>query len=55
VPKKSGAAWYVKDDPTFSDTIATVRRVLWAVPNFSISVLAVRCPKFSPNFTLMAL
>jgi len=31
------AAWYVKEDPTFSDAIATVRRVLWAVPNFSIS------------------
>jgi DDE superfamily endonuclease len=33
------AAWYVKDDPTFSDAIATVRRVLWAVPNLSISRL----------------
>jgi hypothetical protein len=31
------AAWYVKDDPTFSDAIATVRRVLWAVPNLSTS------------------
>jgi len=31
------AAWYVKDDPTFSDAIATVRRLLWAIPNFSIS------------------
>lgn len=31
------AAWYVKHDPTFSDAIATVRRVLWAVPDFSIS------------------
>jgi hypothetical protein len=31
------AAWYAKEDPTFSDAIATVRRVLWACPNFSIS------------------
>src|SRR3954463_15093341 len=25
-----GAAWYKKSDPTFSDCIATVRRILWA-------------------------
>ena len=31
------AAWYVKDELTFSDAIATVRRVLWSVPNLSIS------------------
>jgi hypothetical protein len=31
------AAWYAKKDPTFSDAIATVRRILWAVPNFSTS------------------
>jgi hypothetical protein len=31
------AAWYAKEDPTFSDAIATVRRVLWAFPNFSMS------------------
>ena len=31
------AAWYVKDDPTFSDAIATVRRRLWSVPNLAIS------------------
>jgi len=30
-------AWYVKDGPTFSDAIATVRRVLWSVPNLSTS------------------
>jgi hypothetical protein len=29
------AAWYVKDHATFSDVIATVRRILWAFPNFS--------------------
>jgi len=31
------AAWYVKDELTFSNAIATVRRVLWAVPNLSTS------------------
>ena len=31
------AAWYRKSEPTFSDAIATVRRVLWAPPSFSIS------------------
>jgi len=31
------AAWYVKDELTFSDAIAAVRRVLWSVPNLSTS------------------
>jgi hypothetical protein len=31
------AAWYIKDHTTFSDAIATVRRVLWSMPNLSIS------------------
>jgi hypothetical protein len=31
------AAWYVKDGPTFSDAIATVRRVLWGIPILSTS------------------
>jgi hypothetical protein len=31
------AAWYVKDELTFSDAIATVRRVLWGTPNLSTS------------------
>ena len=31
------AAWYFKGSLTFSDAIATVRRVLWDVPNLSIS------------------
>lgn len=31
------AVWYAKEDPTFSDAIATIRRVLWAFPNFSMS------------------
>ncbi len=31
------AAWYNKKEPTFSDAIAAVRRVLWSPPDFSIS------------------
>jgi hypothetical protein len=31
------AAWYSKHEPTFSDAIAAVRRVLWTVPNLSMS------------------
>ena len=31
------AAWYHKHQPTFSDAIAAVRRVLWSPPSFSMS------------------
>jgi hypothetical protein len=31
------SAWYVKDDATFSDTIAWIRRYLWATADFSMS------------------
>ena len=31
------AAWYTKAEPSFSDTIALVRRTLWALPDFPIS------------------
>jgi hypothetical protein len=31
------AAWYSKPQPTFSDAIAAVRRVLWMPPDFSMS------------------
>ena len=31
------AAWYSKQEPTFSDAIVAVRRVLWAPPDFSMS------------------
>jgi DDE superfamily endonuclease len=31
------AAWYAKQQPTFSDAIATVRRVLWTMTNLPIS------------------
>lgn len=30
-------AWYCKPEPSFSDAIAAVRRVLWSPPNFSMS------------------
>ena len=36
-PQPNVAAWYRKDQPTFSDAIAAVRRVLWCPPNFSMS------------------
>ena len=32
-----GAAWYAKQEPTFSDAIAAVRRALWCPPHFSMS------------------
>jgi hypothetical protein len=35
--RPNGAAWYAKSDPKFSDAIAAVSRVLWALPNSSIS------------------
>jgi hypothetical protein len=31
------AAWYDKREPTFSDAIAAVRRVLWCPPGLSMS------------------
>ena len=31
------AVWYRKQEPTFSDAIAAVRRVLWCPPNLSMS------------------
>ncbi len=33
----NAAAWYDKKEPTFSDAIAAVRRVLWCPPDFSMS------------------
>jgi len=35
--KTHTAAWYSKQEPTFSDAIAAIRRVLWTVPNLSMS------------------
>jgi hypothetical protein len=35
--RPNATAWYSKAEPTFSDAIAAVRRVLWAPPNFSTS------------------
>ncbi|MCW8309256.1 hypothetical protein AruPA_19670 [Acidiphilium sp. PA] len=31
------ASWYNKNEPTFTDAIAAVRRVLWSPPDFSMS------------------
>jgi hypothetical protein len=36
-PRPNTASWYRKQEPTFSDAIAAVRRVLWAPPNLSMS------------------
>lgn len=33
------AAWYQKREPSFSDAIAAVRRLLWSMPNLSMSRL----------------
>lgn len=33
----NASAWYTKREPTFSDAIAAVRRVLWTAPNLSMS------------------
>jgi hypothetical protein len=35
--RPNAAAWYHKREPTFSDAIAAVRRVLWCPPDFSLS------------------
>jgi hypothetical protein len=35
--RPNAAAWYRKQEPTFSDAIAAVRRVLWCPSNFSMS------------------
>ena len=37
--RSHATAWYQKKQPTFSDAIAAVRRVLWAPPDFSMSRL----------------
>jgi len=35
--RPNATVWYRKNEPTFSDAIAAVRRVLWCLPDFSIS------------------
>ena len=35
--RPNATVWYRKNEPTFSDAIAAVRRVLWCPPDFSIS------------------
>jgi hypothetical protein len=34
--RPNGTAWYRKQEPTFSDAIAAVRRVLWSTPDLSM-------------------
>ena len=38
--RPNATGWYCKSEPTFSDAIAAVRRVLWCPPDFSISRLS---------------
>jgi hypothetical protein len=37
MPCPNTAAWYHKQEPTFTDAIAAVRRALWCPPDFSMS------------------
>ncbi len=48
--KTNAAAWYCKQEPTFSDAIAAVRRVLWTVPNLSMSRQSGGTVTISVNF-----
>jgi hypothetical protein len=41
------SAWYIKEKPTFSDTIALVRRTLWTKMEYTNSPVAGRFPQFS--------
>ena len=47
--RPNAAAWYRKSEPTFSDAIAAVRRVLWSPPNFSMSRQRVKPSQFQPH------
>jgi hypothetical protein len=56
--RPNAAAWYRKREPTFSDAIAAVRRVLWAPPNLSLSWQAdetVKIPALLLNRVLQTL
>ena len=56
--RPNAAAWYRKQEPTFSDAIAAVRRVLWAPPNLSMSRQAgetVKIPAVLLNRVLQTL
>jgi len=56
--RPNAAAWYRKQEPTFSNAIAAVRRVLWAVPNLSMSRQAgetVNIPAVLLNRVLLTL
>jgi hypothetical protein len=56
--RPNAAAWYRKQEPTFSDAIAAVRRVLWSAPNLSMSRQAgetVKIPAVLLNRVLQTL
>ena len=42
VVRTQPAVWYYKGQPTFSDAIAAVRRVLWAPPSISMCPVRLR-------------
>ena len=46
--RPNAAIWYRKQEPTFSDAIAAVRRVLWLPPNLSMSRQPGEVVKFPP-------
>ena len=48
--KTNAAAWYGKQQPTFSDAIAAVRRALWMAPNLSMSRLSDGTVNIPVNF-----
>jgi len=47
--RPNAAAWYRKQEPTFSDAIAAFRRMLWAPPNLSMSRQPGGSVIISPN------
>ncbi len=46
--QSAGAAWYRKPRPTFSDTLAAVRRQIWREGGFLTSRTAGHAPKLRP-------
>jgi hypothetical protein len=46
----ANAAWYKKVRPTFSDTLAAVRRCLWSAQGFYVSPENADIQKLNPNF-----
>jgi hypothetical protein len=48
--RPNAAAWYRKQEPTFSDAIAAVRRALWTPPHLSMSRQAGETVTIPTNF-----